>query len=29
VLHMANLPLASNIFSMTIKATNMPYEGRG
>jgi NAD(P)-dependent dehydrogenase (short-subunit alcohol dehydrogenase family) len=29
VLHMANLPLSSNIFSMTIKATNMPYEGRG
>lgn len=29
VLHMANLPLESNIFSMTIKATKMPFEGRG
>jgi NAD(P)-dependent dehydrogenase (short-subunit alcohol dehydrogenase family) len=29
VLHMANLPLASNILFMTIKATNMPFEGRG
>ena len=29
VLHMANLPLESNIFSMTIKATKMPIEGRG
>ncbi|HRD77325.1 MAG TPA: SDR family oxidoreductase [Hyphomicrobiaceae bacterium] len=26
---MASLPLESNIFTMTIKATNMPFEGRG
>ena len=29
ILHMANLPLESNIFTMTIKATKMPFEGRG
>ncbi len=29
VLHMAQLPLESNILSMTIMATNMPYVGRG
>jgi hypothetical protein len=29
VLHMAELPLASNIQFMTIMATNMPYVGRG
>lgn len=29
VLHMAQLPLDSNILSMTIMATNMPYVGRG
>jgi NAD(P)-dependent dehydrogenase (short-subunit alcohol dehydrogenase family) len=29
VLHMAQLPLASNILSMTIMATNMPFVGRG
>jgi NAD(P)-dependent dehydrogenase (short-subunit alcohol dehydrogenase family) len=29
VLHMANLPLESNIFTLTIKATKMPFEGRG
>jgi NAD(P)-dependent dehydrogenase (short-subunit alcohol dehydrogenase family) len=29
ILHMANLPLESNILTMTIKATKMPFEGRG
>jgi NAD(P)-dependent dehydrogenase (short-subunit alcohol dehydrogenase family) len=29
VLHMANLPLETNILFMTIKATKMPFEGRG
>lgn len=29
VLHMANLPLESNIFTLTIKASKMPFEGRG
>jgi NAD(P)-dependent dehydrogenase (short-subunit alcohol dehydrogenase family) len=29
VLHMAQLPLESNILSMTIMPTNMPYVGRG
>lgn len=29
VLHMAQLPLESNILSMTIMATNMPFVGRG
>ncbi|MBU2583021.1 MAG: SDR family oxidoreductase [Alphaproteobacteria bacterium] len=29
VLFMANLPLESNVLNMTIKATNMPFEGRG
>lgn len=29
VLHMAQLPLESNILFMTIMATNMPYVGRG
>jgi NAD(P)-dependent dehydrogenase (short-subunit alcohol dehydrogenase family) len=29
VLHMANLPLEANILTMTIKATKMPFEGRG
>ncbi len=29
VLHMANLPLDTNILFMTIKATAMPFEGRG
>jgi hypothetical protein len=29
ILHMANLPLEANIFTMTIKATKMPFEGRG
>lgn len=29
VLHMANLPLASNILFMTVMATKMPYVGRG
>ena len=29
VLHMAQLPLESNILSMTIMVTNMPYVGRG
>jgi NAD(P)-dependent dehydrogenase (short-subunit alcohol dehydrogenase family) len=27
--YMASLPLDTNVFEMTIKATNMPYEGRG
>ena len=26
---MANLPLDSNVLEMTIKATKMPFEGRG
>ena len=29
ILHMAQLPLESNILSMTIMATNMPFVGRG
>ena len=29
VLHMAQLPLESNILSMKIMATNMPFVGRG
>jgi NAD(P)-dependent dehydrogenase (short-subunit alcohol dehydrogenase family) len=29
VLYMANLPLEANVLSMTLKATAMPYEGRG
>lgn len=29
VLHMANLPLGSNILNMTIMATKMPFVGRG
>lgn len=29
ILFMASLPLESNVFTMTIKATNMPFEGRG
>ncbi|MDX2257419.1 MAG: SDR family oxidoreductase [Hyphomicrobiaceae bacterium] len=29
VLYMANLPLAANVLFMTLKATEMPYEGRG
>jgi NADP-dependent 3-hydroxy acid dehydrogenase YdfG len=29
VLHMANLPLATNIQFMTIMATKMPFVGRG
>lgn len=29
VLFMANLPLESNVLNMTIKATKMPFEGRG
>lgn len=29
VLYMANLPLDANVLSMTIKATTMPFEGRG
>ena len=29
VLHMAQLPLATNVLFMTIMATNMPYVGRG
>jgi NAD(P)-dependent dehydrogenase (short-subunit alcohol dehydrogenase family) len=29
VVQMASLPLESNILSMTIMATNMPYVGRG
>ena len=29
VLHMANLPLDTNIPFMTIMATKMPYAGRG
>jgi NAD(P)-dependent dehydrogenase (short-subunit alcohol dehydrogenase family) len=29
VLYMANLPLETNVLNMTIKATEMPFEGRG
>lgn len=29
VFYMANLPLEANVLSMTLKATAMPYEGRG
>jgi NAD(P)-dependent dehydrogenase (short-subunit alcohol dehydrogenase family) len=29
VLHMASLPLSSNVLSMTVMATNMPFVGRG
>lgn len=29
VLYMANLPLTANVLFMTLKATAMPYEGRG
>jgi NADP-dependent 3-hydroxy acid dehydrogenase YdfG len=29
VLHMANLPLSTNILSMTIMANQMPFVGRG
>ena len=29
IVHMASLPLESNILSLTIKATKMPFEGRG
>jgi NAD(P)-dependent dehydrogenase (short-subunit alcohol dehydrogenase family) len=29
VLHMASLPLESNVLFLTIKATKMPFEGRG
>jgi NAD(P)-dependent dehydrogenase (short-subunit alcohol dehydrogenase family) len=29
VLHMANFPIETNIFSLVIKATKMPFEGRG
>ena len=29
VVHMASLPLDTNIYTMTIMATNMPYVGRG
>ena len=29
VLHMANLPLDTNVLSMTVMATNMPFVGRG
>ncbi len=29
IVHMANLPLETNIFTMTIMATNMPFVGRG
>jgi hypothetical protein len=29
VLHMAELPLQSNVLFMTVMATNMPYVGRG
>ncbi len=29
VLYMANLPLEANVLFMTLKATEMPYEGRG
>ncbi len=29
IVHMANLPLSSNILSMTLMATKMPFVGRG
>ena len=29
VVSIANLPLGTNILSMTIMATNMPFTGRG
>ena len=29
VLHMAGFPLETNVLFMTIKATKMPFEGRG
>jgi hypothetical protein len=29
VLHMANLPLETNVLFMTIMATKMPFVGRG
>ena len=29
VAHMASLPLSTNILTMTIMATKMPYVGRG
>ena len=29
IVHMANLPLASNVMFMTIMATKMPFVGRG
>ena len=29
VLYMANLPLEANVLFMTLKATEMPFEGRG
>ena len=29
VVAMANLPLETNVLFMTIKATKMPFEGRG
>ena len=29
VLHMANFPLETNVLFLTIKATKMPFEGRG
>ena len=29
VLHMASLPLATNVLFMTVMATKMPFVGRG
>ena len=29
IVAMANLPLETNVLFMTIKATKMPFEGRG
>ena len=29
VVYMASLPLDTNVLTMTIKATEMPFEGRG
>jgi hypothetical protein len=29
IVYMAGLPLESNVLFMTIKATQMPFEGRG
>jgi hypothetical protein len=29
VLHMANFPIETNVLFLTIKATKMPFEGRG